>query len=306
VLSVADRSWHEAIGDAQNQPGSIGQWATQMSSRLVHERQVPIAIINGAHGGQPIDFFQRNDADPDDPATNYGRLRQRLGAAGVMDAVRGVLWYQGEADRDNAVVHVTGFSALLEDWRAEIGGAVGGSSYYVFQVRTSPCNNSNAVALRDAQRRLQDTHDVTVLSTTGLDGHDGCHYSWANGYREMGDHTFAVIDRDLYGGPAAGVAPPNPASASFSDDNKTEITIQLRSADPLTVDDGVGADFRVDGTTASVTDVAYEPGGRLVLTLSEPTTGATGVSYLAHLRAGPWITNDIGAGLLAFGGLPLS
>jgi hypothetical protein len=306
VLSVADRSWHEALGDVQNQPGSIGQWATQMSSRLVHERQVPIAVINGAHGGQPIDFFQRNDADPDDPATNYGRLRQRLGAAGVMDSVRGVLWYQGEADRDNAEVHVTGFSALLEDWRAEIGGAVGGSSYYVFQVRTSPCNNSNAVALRDAQRRLQDTHDVTVLSTTGLDGHDGCHYAWADGYREMGDHTFAVIDRDLYGGSAAGVAPPNPASAAFSDDNQTEITIQLRSEDRLTVDDGVGADFRVDGTSVSVTDVAYEPGGRLVLTLSEPATGATGVSYLSHLRAGPWITNDVGAGLLAFGGVPLS
>lgn len=58
---------------------------------------------------------------------------------------------------------------------------------------------------------MGDTLGVTVLSTTGLSGHDGCHYAWAQGYREMGDHAFAVVARDLYQGPAEGVAPPNPA-----------------------------------------------------------------------------------------------
>jgi hypothetical protein len=223
-----------------------------------------------------------------------------------MDHVRGVLWYQGESDRDNAAVHVNGFSAVIEDWRSELGSSVGGSEYYVFQVRTSPCSDSTTTALREAQRRLQDTHDVTVLSTNGLSGHDGCHYGWVNGYREMGDHAFNVVASELYGGPAVGVLPPNPESATVSNADRTEITIQLRSDDPLTVENGVAGDFRVDGSAVTVTDVAYREGGQLVLSLSGPADGATGVSYLSHLRAGPWITNATGAGLLTFGGLPLS
>ncbi|MDX6258596.1 MAG: hypothetical protein QOH84_284, partial [Kribbellaceae bacterium] len=96
-ISGADRVWHYATGDVTNQSGSIGQWAIRMGRRIVDTYKVPVALINGAHGGQPISFFQRNDANPDDVNTNYGRLRQRLTGAGVINQVRGVLWYQGES-----------------------------------------------------------------------------------------------------------------------------------------------------------------------------------------------------------------
>jgi hypothetical protein len=153
---------------------------------------------------------------------------------------------------------------------------------------------------------MDNTLGVTLLSTNGLSGHDGCHYAWEQGYREMGDHTFAVVARDLYNGPSAGVAPPNPRSATFSNPERTEVTVQLRGDDPLVVDPGVAADFRVVGSTATVTDVEYRAGGRLVLTLSAPADGATGVSYLSHLRAGPWIVNATGSGLLTFHNLPIA
>ncbi|NIK55887.1 sialate O-acetylesterase [Kribbella shirazensis] len=297
-ISGADRVWSYATGDVSRQSGSVGQWAIRMGRQLVDKYQVPIALINGAHGGRPISFFQRNDTNPDDITTNYGRLRQRLVAAGVLDHIRGVLWYQGESDSDNAAVHVSGFTSLLQDWRADFGTT---PKYYVYQVRTSPCGNSTSTNLREAQRQMGDTLGVTVLSTTGLSGHDGCHYAYAGGYREMGDHTYAVVARDLYGGPSAGVAPPNPRSVTASG---SQLTVELRSDDPLTVDEGVAADFRVDGAAVTVTSVAYQP-GKLVLQLSGPPTGATTLTYQAHLRAGPWITNATGAGLLTFR-LPIS
>ncbi|MFE9654422.1 sialate O-acetylesterase [Micromonospora sp. NPDC006431] len=307
VLSAADRRWNYAGSEVTNQPGSIGQWGIRMARRIVDTYQVPVAILNGAHGGQPISFFQRNDADPDDIRTNYGRLRQRLVGAGVLGDVRGLLWYQGESDNDQAAVHVTGFTALLDDWRAELGADVAeGTRYFVYQVRTSPCSNSTTGALREAQRQMGDTLGVTLLSTNGLSGHDGCHYAWEQGYREMGDHTFAVVARDLYHGPAEGVAPPNPSTAAFSNPERTEITIQLRRDDPLTVEPGSAADFRVNGTAVTVTDVEYVAGGQLKLTLSAPADGATGVSYLSHLRAGPWIVNATGSGLLTFHNLPIT
>ncbi|MEU5722227.1 sialate O-acetylesterase [Micromonospora sp. NPDC047738] len=307
VLSAADRRWNYAGSEVTNQPGSIGQWGIRMARRIVDTYQVPVAILNGAHGGQPISFFQRNDADPDDIRTNYGRLRQRLVGAGVLGDVRGLLWYQGESDNDQAAVHVTGFTALLDDWRAELGADIAeGTRYFVYQVRTSPCRNSTTGALREAQRQMGDTLGVTLLSTNGLSGHDGCHYAWEQGYREMGDHTFAVVARDLYHGPGEGVAPPNPSTAAFSNPERTEITIQLRSDDPLTVEPGAAADFRVNGTAVTVTDVEYVAGGQLRLTLSAPADGATGVSYLSHLRAGPWIVNATGSGLLTFHNLPIT
>ena len=118
----------------------------------------------------------------------------------------------------------------------------------------------------------------------------------------MGDHTFAVLARDLYGGPSAGVAPPNPSGVTVSG---SQLVVQLRSSDPLTVDSGAAADFRLEGSAATVTSVAYQAGGKLVLTLSGPAADATAVIYQGHLGAGPWITNPIGTGLLAFR-LPLT
>jgi hypothetical protein len=61
----------------------------------------------------------------------------------------------------------------------------------------------------------------------------------------------------------------------------------------------------VEGAAVSVSAVVYQAGGKLVLTLSGPASGATGLTYQGHLGAGPWITNAIGTGLLAFT-LPLT
>lgn len=301
ALSTSDRTWNIAAGDSYAEAGAIGQWGLRMASRLVADHGVPVAVVNGAHSGRPIDFFQRNDADPDLVTTNYGRLRQRLAAAGVLDRVKAVLWYQGENENDNAAVHVAGFTTLLDDWRSEFGSAASSTEYYVWQVRTSPCSNSTPVALRDAQRRLADTHDVTVLSTTGLNGHDGCHYSYVDGYRDMGDQAANVIGRDLLGGNATGVAAPNPISAAYSNSARTTVTVQVRpsaeGAETLTVEAGAAADFRVTGAT--VTAVTAQSGA-LQLTLSAPAANAATVSYLSHMRSGPRVLSPGGVGLLAF------
>ncbi|MFI5734960.1 sialate O-acetylesterase [Kribbella sp. NPDC051587] len=291
ALSQADRSWNYATGDVTVQSGSVGQWAIRVGRRIVDTYKVPVAIVQGAHGGRPIAFFQRNDANPDDITTNYGRLRQRLVAAGVLGNVRAVLWYQGENDNDDATTHVKGFRALLSDWRSDLGDI----HYYVSQVRTSPCNNATNMKVREAQRELGDTDNVTVLSTTALSGHDGCHYAYLGGYREMGDRTFNVIAKDLYGGPSKGALPPNPSIVQRAGN---QLLVKLRSTEPLTVDAGVAADFKVNSGT--VTAVTYQPGGNLLLDLSGPATSVTTLTYQGHLKAGPWITNSTGAGLLAF------
>lgn len=294
--STADRNWHTASGDAG--PGFIGQWGIRMARRIVDAQKVPVAVFNGAHGGKPIGFFQRDDVDPGNPATNYGRLRQRLQAAGVMEKVKAVLWYQGESDFDDAAGHRTGFTSLLQDWRADVGTSIpGGTKYYTTQVRTQACADRNPVQLREAQRQFGDTLGVTVMSTTAFDGHDGCHYAYDGGYREFGDAMYAYLNRDFYGGPSAGVAAPNPSTVSVSG---SQLVVKLRADDPLTVEPGIADDFVVVGSSVTVTGVTFQAGGTLVLSLSGPPTGITGLTYRGHAGSGPAITNATGIGMLTF------
>jgi hypothetical protein len=304
LISGADRVWHYAIGDQTQQSGSVGQWAIRMGRRIVDTYGIPVALFNGSHGGMATSFFQRNDTTPNDLTTNYGRLRSRLQASGQYNKVKGVFWYQGEHENNVPADHIPGVISLLADWRADFGQLTpGGTKYYVYQVRTSPCYDGTTFTLREAQRQLGDTQGVTILSTNGLSGHDGCHFAYADGYREMGDHTFAVLARDLYGGPSAGVAPPNPSSVVK---DGTFLTVKLRSTDPLTVDSGVAANFKVVNSsdtvisTVTVSSVVYQADGSLKLTLSSTPPAGSKLAYLGHLGAGPWITNAIGTGLLTF------
>ena len=96
----------------------------------------------------------------------------------------------------------------------------------------------------------------------------------------MGDHTFAVVARDMYDGPSAGVAPPNPASVTASG---SSLTVKLRSVDPLTVNAGAGADFRLVGSAVTVSSVVYQAGGTLLLTLSGTPTN-NNISALASIQ----------------------
>ncbi|WP_436500417.1 RICIN domain-containing protein [Actinokineospora sp. HUAS TT18] len=302
TLSTADRSWHQGVGDIYVQSGAIGQWATRMAKRIVDTYQVPVAIIQGAHSGMPISFFQRDDNNTVNPATNYGRAKARLTAAGVAGKIRGILYYQGESEGGNAVTHTAGFTALHQDWRADFGGQ---PKVYVHQVRASGCGQLG-LDLREAQRQLRHSLGVTLLSTTGVtQTSDNCHFPYIGGYQPLGDHDFAVLAKDLYGGPSAGVDAPDPASATI-DPTGTRVTVQLRNTtDTLTVAPGVQQHFSLDGSTASVTAVTALSGGRLQLDLSAPATGATGVTYAVLAPNPPWITNASGTGLLVFKNVPL-
>jgi hypothetical protein len=250
----------------------------------------------------PIAHFQRNDRDPTDPDTNYGRLLTRARNAGVASAVRAILWYQGESDGSQAQVHRDGFLALKADWAEDITGI---ERLYVTQLRAG-CGG-DLLATQEVQRMLADEFvEITVMSTTGLDGHDGCHYTYADGYELLGDRYAALVGRDLLGEtPELDVQPPNPATARFVGDG-TQVIVEMRSADSaLSFAAGAEDDFRLEGSPVSVVS-GVALGSELVLTLSGDGSAAAGLSYLGHVGAGPWIVNEAGVGLLAFDTLPIA
>ena len=65
---------------------------------LQDDLKIPIAIFNGAHGCQPIEFFQAPGNYATSTSSNYGRMYYRLNKTGLKANVRGILWSQGEAN----------------------------------------------------------------------------------------------------------------------------------------------------------------------------------------------------------------
>ena len=272
--------------------GAIGQWPLRMGSTLSKETGIPLAIVNGAHGGKPIGFFQRNDAAPRDLNTNYGRMLDRVLTMNAEDHVRAILFYQGESDWHFAQQHHDGFVALHEDWRRDFADV---ERFYVTQVRLG-CGGY--VDTREVQRQFPALLPRTsVMSTTGLDGHDGCHFAYKDGYEELGDRYAALLLRDLYGGAA------QPDTEAVDVDtvrlDGDEIRVETQSdASELIVDPGVHEHFLLFGGTRSVSGVTVD-GATLVLSLT-PGEDPTHVAYVGHPGAGPWVTNAKGVGLLAF------
>ncbi len=294
-------AWYPAQGNGSSAAGGIGQWAIRMANVLSAAHEVPIAVVNGSLGGQPIGYFQRNDEDPADLATNYGRLLYRMQAAGLQDDVRAILWYQGESDGEAWEAHAAGFEALIDDWSEDYADI---ERLYVTQIREG-CGG-NHIRTREWQRTLPDMmKGVTVMSTNGLNGHDGCHFAYAEGYEVLGDRYAALLGRDLYGeDPVTDVEPPNPMSATL-EEGGTEIVIALRNeSEPMVFEAGAEADFMVEGAAVTVVS-GSAVAGEVRLVLSGDATGASGITYRGHVLAGPWVRREAGLGLLSFWSLPI-
>ena len=302
-VADADRVWRLADGDGGGGPASVGQWAVRMGAQLSTTERTPVGILNGARGGMPIEHFQRNDADHADLTTNYGRLLRRTQNAGIDQSVRGILWYQGEADGTDFQKHLDGFLALKADWSEDYPSV---ERIYVSQIRLG-CN-VNPIRTQEVQRQLADTFpEITVMASNGLDGHDGCHFFYESGYREFGDHYAVLLGRDLYGAiPQFDVQPPNPAAARFAA-NGQQIIVTMRNADSvITCEDGAAADFRIHAGGDSIVADCVAQGHELVLTVQGDASMATGINYLGHIGAGPWVKNENGIGMLSFWKVPIA
>lgn len=127
-----DDTWQVADGDSYQVSGAVGQYALRLGRQEVNTYGIPVALLQGGHEGRPVTFFQRNDASPADPGTNYGRLLGRAQRAGVQGQVRGIFWYQGESDNNDVASQTSGFASLLDDWRTDYPGV---EHVYAHQIR---------------------------------------------------------------------------------------------------------------------------------------------------------------------------
>ena len=270
-----------------NKPGSppIGYWGMELGKRLVETHKIPVCFINGAVGGTRIDQHQRNEADPEDPTTIYGRLLSRVKQAKLTHGIRGILWHQGE--NDQGADGPTGgygyenyrqyFLDLADGWKRDYPNI---QHYYIFQIWPKSCGmgiNGSDNRLREVQRTLPTAFShMSIMSTLGIDPPGGCHFP-AGGYAEFARLICPLVERDNYGViPKTSITPANLKHASFANGKNDEIVLEFDQ--PVKWDNALAKQFYLDGDNESVVSGSVA-GNVLTLKLASPSK-AKAITYL--------------------------
>jgi len=290
---VDDGQFDIAVANTAYVHAAVGQWGLRMANRLSAEASMPILLINGAVGGTSVWQHQRNDADPSDLDTIYGRLLWRAQQAGVADAVRTIVWHQGESDGSTAYSdYLWAWTAMYNGWLADYPNLEGA---YVMQVR-SGCGGPTWN--RNVHRDLPDLLEGVIghMSTTGVDGHDGCHF-YNSTYVEWGERMARLVHRDLYGGTyGANIEAPDPVSAVWTGPTELEIDFGATGSG-LVLESGADAYFSL--SDGAVITRARVDGAKVLLTTASPSA-ASWVSFVDPPGDIPWLVNDLGIGSFAW------
>lgn len=323
------KAWFIAKGNVwYDVDGQVGQWGMRLGSNLVGATNVPVAIINGGMPGEPLSYFQRNDANPRAANTNYGRLLRRIEEAGLKNNIRALIWYQGESDNQGVLNNTQMstqqyknlFNNLYNDWKQDYPGL---NRFYIMQIRhgCGIISPDNTLKIQEAQRQLdKESGEILTLSTSNTNqisesGLGFCHYNFVNGYRNVGDWLSSVIRRDLYNhNMPSSIESPEPVSAQFTQISgsgvATQVSITLKDQQSaFTLSGDLRNDFRLDGGNYTIQSVTLS-GATIRINFSRgngTNNNPTSVSYRNHQgTAAPIITNNQGLGLINFEYFPIS
>jgi len=304
--------WCKPVWKAQqDHMAELGWWGMDLAKRLLASRKVPIFILNGAQGGTRIDQHQRNDANPADLETIYGRMLWRLQQARLTHGIRGVIWHQGESDQGPAGPDGdTGWKSyqrysveMSADWKRDLPNL---SRYYIFQIWPNACSmgGGNGDMMREVQRTLPRLYShMEVMSTLGIKPPGECHYP-LTGWSEFARLVQPLIERDFYGKVfAESITAPNLRQAYYAGPAKD--TIVLEFDQEIIWMESMAGQIYLDGEKNMVA-AGTVSGNVITLKLKAPSA-ANKVTYLKETS---WNQNDLilgnnGIAALTFCDVPL-
>lgn len=308
--------WCKPVWKANNQENKeylaeLGWWGMDLANRLVASQKVPIFMLNAAQGGTRIDQHQRNDGNPTDLETIYGRMLWRLRQARLTHGIRGVIWHQGESDQGadgpdgdyGWRSYQRYFVDMSADWKRDFPNL---SHYYVFQIWPNACSmgGGNGDMMREVQRTLPRLYsNMDVMSTLGIKPPGGCHYP-LTGWSEFARLIQPLIERDFYGRKAAGpLTPANLRQAYYTSDAKAAIALEFDQ--PIVWDDLQAVQFYLDDSNEAVVH-GEVTGNVLTLTLNKPATFAR-ITYLKEMswKQEQILTGRNGIAALTFCNVPV-
>jgi hypothetical protein len=316
---LSNDSWYYGQGDGnENSSGNTGQWGLVLAKKLVDELNIPIAVFNSAHGGKAIGFFQAPTDYSSSTNSNYGRLYYRLNKTGLKNAVRGILWSQGEADSFTNGLSTNqykeAFINLKNSWETDF---INLSNIYIFQTRDCNCGTSSngRLQIKEAQRLLAyENEDIFIMPTAGVTSHsDYCHFPFVNGYESFANRIYKPLTRDLYQYTySEEIDPPMIVSATFT--NEQKLIIETSSAGLMTNTTNINFLFNrvvndfVLSNANGVSISSFEiQGSSIVFNLTGNPGSNSSISFLGQYAGiENNITNSNGLELVCFSYFPIT
>lgn len=295
----------------------VGVWGMELSRLIVEKYKVPVCVINGGSGSSSI---QQNMLYPEQSSleTSFGRLAYRVDQAGLKDNIKAVFWHQGETNTNTVEGYQSypaNFERLKADWNRVYSGL---EKIYLFQLHPGCGRQKEGYynELREIQNHLAEKHEmVEIMSTVGVKGHDGCHFSY-QGYLDFAQRIFPLVSRDFYGEQnKSSITPPKLIDAQYISENNVTLTfdqpIQLEESREVYEEMRFLKDqfFFKNSLDEAFTSVVVKgikvDGNRLTISLEK----AASFKFITYLPAkfykgtkkiynGPWLTgseNSIGA-----------
>ena len=282
--------WCNPVWKAQKgEKAELGWWGMELAKRLVESQRMPIFIINGAQGGTRIDQHQRNEADPTDLETIYGRMLWRVEQARLTHGIRGILWHQGENDQGadgpdggyGSENYQKYFVEMSAAWKQDFPNI---QHYYLFQIWPNSCSmgNGNGDMLREMQRTLPRLYsNMDIMSTLGVKPPGGCHFPLV-GWAEFARLIQPLIERDHSGMKTTeSITAPNLQSAYYTSQAKDAIALEFDQ--PIVWADTLVGQFYLDGEKDKFASGSLN-GNVLTLTLTE----ASAAQHVTYLKEKSW------------------
>lgn len=306
--------WCCPVWKAQKgEKAELGWWGMVLAKRLLESQKVPIFIITAAVGGTRIDQHQRNEADPTDLTTIYGRMLWRVQQAKLTHGIRAILWHQGENDQGSAgptggygwETYHPYFVEMSAAWKQDFPNV---QHYYIFQIWPNSCSMGGTIGsgdmIREKQRTLPQLYsNMDIMSTLGIRPPGPAHFP-LEGWAEFARLIQPLIERDLYGKvPTAPITPPNLKSAAYASVAKD--TIVLEFDQPVVWTDVLAGQFYLDGEKDKVASGSVS-GNVLTLKLK----GASTAKKITYLKETSWSQNTLlngvnGIAALTFCNVPI-
>ncbi|MDP4235728.1 MAG: sialate O-acetylesterase [Bacteroidota bacterium] len=294
----------------------VGSWGVRLQEQIMNTYHIPTCIINGAIGGATIGQFGRDDLNPTNLNTIYGAMLYRAQKSNLASAAKALFWYEGESDE--LAGYQSSFTSIFNSWKQDYPNL---RKIYMMQIRPG-CSTGFTADLRDLQRRMPDLlPNLEIVSTTAIQGHDGCTFS-PEGYTQLGDELFRLVARDFYGASDINqISSPNIVQAFYTNSAHTGIGLTFSPEDTRFT---IPADTTVNGIAASLKDYFLLDDSaevvqsistswdRIFLELKQPSS-ATSITYLPDkyynnssvIYEGPWLVNSRGIGALSFYHVPI-
>jgi hypothetical protein len=306
--------WCCPVWKAQKgEKAELGWWGMVLANRLLESQKVPIFILQAAVGGSRIDQHQRNEADPTDLTTIYGRMLWRVQQAKLTHGIRAILWHQGENDQGSAgptggygwETYHPYFVEMSAAWKQDFPNV---QHYYIFQIWPNSCSMGGTMGsgdmIREKQRTLPQLYsNMGIMSTHGIRPPGPAHFP-LEGWAEFARLIQPLIERDLYGKiPTVSITPPNLKSASYASVAKDTLTLEFDQ--PVVWSDALAGQFYLDGEKDKVASGSVS-GHVLTLKLKE----ASVAKKITYLKETSWSQNTLlnganGIAALTFCNVPI-